>query len=343
MPLRIGLVGLGMMGTTHYKSYQEVPEARVVAVCDPDARKLAGDWSAALGNIDTGAAQQTDLSALRKYTDFAALAADPEVDIVDLCVPTNQHAGMALAALAAGKHVFCEKPMARTSRLARQMIRAAGRAGRMLAVGHVLRFWPEYLMMKDMIDSRRYGAVRAAYFVRLSARPLWSWDNWIQDAERSGAAALDLHIHDTDTVLWFFGRPAKVAAAGMFEGSAVAHIVTEYRFEGGPLVVAEGGWNFPAPYPFRMEARILFEHAAVEYSSLRTPALTVYDGRTGKAESPPVPAASGYTEELRYFVDCVAAGREPERLRPADSAAAVALVEAEVRSARAGRPVAVKT
>ena len=341
MPVRVGLVGLGMMGTTHFKSYQEIAGAEVVAVCDVEGRKLSGDWSKAAGNIDTGAAKQVDLSRLKTYGDFAAILADPEIDLIDLCVPTHQHAEMTMQALAAGKHVFCEKPMALASRLAGRMIRAAEKAGRLLAVGHVLRFWPEYLLMKELIDSGRYGRVRSAYFVRLSPRPQWSWSNWMQDAGRSGAAALDLHIHDTDTVQWFFGRPAKVAAAGTFEGTGIAHIVTDYRYEDGPLVVAEGGWSFPASFPFRMEARILFETAALEYTSLRTPTVTIYDDKTGKVEHPPVPAVLGYTEELRYFVGCVASGTPPARLAPAESAAAVAIVEAEIKSARSGRAVAV--
>ncbi|MCX5653833.1 MAG: Gfo/Idh/MocA family oxidoreductase [Planctomycetota bacterium] len=341
MPVRVGLVGLGMMGTTHFKSYQEIPGAEVVAVCDVEGRKLSGDWSKAAGNIDTGAAKQVDLSRLRTYSDFAAILADPEIDLVDLCVPTHQHAEMTMQALAAGKHVFCEKPMARSSKLAREMIRAAKKAGRLLAVGHVLRFWPEYLLMKDLIDSSRYGRVRSAHFVRLSPRPQWSWNNWLQDAERSGAAALDLHIHDTDTVQWFFGRPAKVASAGTLEGGGIAHIVTDYRYEGGPLVVAEGGWSFPTSFPFRMEARIQFESAALEYSSLRSPTVAIYDDKTDKVEHPPIPAAFGYTEELRYFVGCVAAGTPPAHLSPADSAAAVAIVEAEIKSARSGRAVKV--
>jgi predicted dehydrogenase len=342
MTVRVAVVGLGMMGTTHFKAYQSVPQGGVVAVCDVSGRKLSGDWSGAAGNIDTGAARRTDLSGLRTYDNFARLLGDKDVDLVDLCVPTDQHAPMAVKALRAGKHVFCEKPMAVASRLAKRMIAAAAEAGRMLAVGHVLRFWPEYVMIKQMIDDGRYGRVRSAVLTRLSARPAWSWDNWSQDPKRSGAAALDLHIHDTDTVQWFFGRPLRVTAAGTFEGEAVSHIWTTYHLEGGPVVTAEGGWDFPPSLPFRMTATVVFEMATVEFSTLTSPTLTVHDGRTGKAEHPPVPAADAYAEELRYFIDCVASGRPPERIDPADAAAAVAIVEAEVRSARRGRPVAVR-
>jgi predicted dehydrogenase len=343
MPVRVAVVGLGMMGTTHFKGYQEIPEAQVVAVCDVEGRKLGGDWSGAAGNIDTGAAKRVDLSGIRAYADYAALLRDRTVDLVDLCVPTFLHAPMALAALRRRKHVFCEKPMALTSRLAQRVIRTAERKGRLLAVGHVLRFWPEYLLMKEMIDSGRYGRVRSAVLTRLSAKPQWSWDNWLPDSARSGSAALDLHIHDTDTVQWLFGRPAKVTACGSLEADGgVGHIVTTYHYECGPLVVAEGAWDLPQPFPFRMDARLVFDTAAVEYSSARTPTLVVYDGKTGQTEHPAVPAVNGYTEELRYFVGCVARGERPARIAPADAAAAVAIVEAEIKSAQTGRTVAVK-
>ena len=344
MPVRVAVAGLGMMGTTHFKSYREIPEAELVAICDVEGRKLAGDWSGAAGNIDTGAAQKTDLSGIRTYSDFGELLGDDSVDVVDICLPTFLHADMAIRALAAGKHVVCEKPMARTARDARRMAAAAKRHGRFLAVAHVLRFWPEYLAMKEMMDSGRYGRVRSAYFGRFSARPMWSWENWLQDAKRSGSAVLDLHVHDADMVQWFFGRPAKVTARATFDADGGAsHILGIFQYgKRGPMVVAEGGWDFPPSFPFRMSARVVFESAAVEFNSLRTPTLAVHDAKTGKAEYPAVPAVSGYTEELRYFIGCIAAGRPPERIKPADAAASVAIVEAEVKSAATGRPVAVR-
>lgn len=343
MAIRVGIVGLGMMGTTHFKGYQEIPDAEVVAVCDVSGKKLSGDWSGAAGNIETGAEAKQDMTGLRTYSDFAEFLADKDLDLVDLCVPTFQHADMTIRALEAGKHVFCEKPMARTSVLARQMAETAEKNDRLLAVGHVLRFWPEYILIKEMIDSRAYGAVKSAMFTRLSPRPMWSWEGWLQDPERSGAAALDLHIHDTDTVQWFFGRPQTVMAAATFEGNAVSHIVARYYYgEDSPLIVAEGGWDYPQTFPFRMAASIVFEKAAVEFSTLNSPTLAVYEDGADEPKHPQVPAQDGYTEELRYFVGCVASGTKPERIDPAAAVAAIAIVEAEMTAAREGKPVAVK-
>ncbi|MFO8012637.1 MAG: Gfo/Idh/MocA family oxidoreductase [Phycisphaerae bacterium] len=341
MAVNVAVVGLGMMGTTHFRGYQEIPEARVVAVCDVSGKKLSGDWSEAAGNIDTGSAARQDLSALRPYEDVDALLADDEVDLVDLCVPTFQHADFTVRALEAGKHVMCEKPMGRTSDECERMIAAAEQAGRVLAVGHVLRFWPEYILIKDMIDDGRYGKVTSATFTRLSPRPGWTWEDWILDESRSGGAPLDLHIHDADTVQWFFGRPERVRAVGTEEAKGMGHIVATYHWPDGPAVVAEGGWDYPAAFPFRMEASLVFEKAAVAFSTMTSPTLAVYEEGAEEPVHPDVPAADGYTEELRYVVGCVDRGEAPARLPVEEAASAVALVEAEVQAARSGEAVTV--
>jgi predicted dehydrogenase len=312
-------------------------------VCDVEGRKLSGDWSGVASNIDTGAARHADLSSLRTYSSYDDLLKDDGVDLVDVCLPTFLHAEMALRSFKAGKHVVCEKPMGRTSREARRMAVAAGRAGRFLGVGHVLRFWPEYVAMKEMIDSGRYGAVRSAHFSRFSPRPERSWNNWLQDPSRSGSAVLDLHIHDTDAVQWFFGRPAKVTSRGTFDAAGgVSHILSAFDCEGGAMIVAEAGWDFPPSFPFRMTARVIFEEAAAEFDSTRTPTLIVHNAKTGEVEAPAFPQVNAYAEELRYFVRCIAEGRPPERITPADAAAAIAIVEAEIKSARSGRAVKVE-
>ena len=340
MAVGVGLVGLGMMGTTHFRAYAALEEADVVAVCDVQPRRRAGDWALAPTNIDTGAAERVDLSAVRVYESLDDLLGDGDVEIVDLCTPTYLHAPMAGQALDAGKHVFCEKPMARTSAEADGMIRAARKAARHLMIGHCLRFWPEYVMMKEMIDSGRFGTLRSALLTRLGPMPGWSWDGWLPDAARSGSAALDLHVHDTDLVQWYLGSPEAVAAHGAFDDAGgLVHVLTQYVYPDGPAVAAEGSWDLPPSYPFRMGARLVFEKAAVEFDAFASPSLVVY--RPGGAAHPAVPKADAYAEELHYFARCVAEDRPPERVTAAEAAAAVRIVEAEIRSATTGRPVAV--
>ena len=342
MAVNVAVVGLGMMGTTHYRGYQEIPEANLVAVCDVSGRKLAGDWSGSAGNIDTGAAGRQDLSSVRTAEDLAQVLDDEALDLVDLCVPTFQHPDFTVRALEAGKHVLCEKPMARTSEECARMIRAAEQAGRVLAVGHVLRFWPEYVLLKEMIEDGRYGRVTGAMLTRLSPRPGWTWEDWILDESRSGGAPMDLHVHDADTVQWYFGRPEAVSAVGVEGETAMDHIFATYHYDDGPAVAAEGGWDYPAAFPFRMEAGLVFEKAAVAFSTMTSPTLTVYEEGAEAPVHPEVPQADGYTEQLRYVVGCVDRGERPERLPAAEAASAVALVEAEVQAARTGRPVAIE-
>lgn len=160
--------------------------------------------------------------------------------------------------------------------------------------------------------------------------------------EASGGAPLDLHIHDADTVQWYFGRPERVSTVGTEDAKAMGHIVATYHYADGPVVVAEGGWDYPASFPFRMEAGLVFEKAAVAFSTMTSPALTVYEEGAEAPLHPKVPVQDGYTEELRYFVGCVAEGKQPDRIAPEEAVSAVAIVEAEIESARSGKPVAIK-
>ncbi|MDY7009705.1 MAG: Gfo/Idh/MocA family oxidoreductase [Planctomycetota bacterium] len=337
MTVKVGLVGLGMMGGAHFAAYRdEVDAAEVVAVCDSRAERLAPGGEAVEGNIDTGAGETMDLSGIRTYTELDRLLDDPDIDMVDLCLPTHLHAPMTIKALDAGKNVFCEKPMALTAGDANKMITASDKAGKMLMIGHCLRFWPEYVMIKEMIDSSRYGKVLSAVFRRVSSNPTWSADGWLLRAGQSGLAAIDLHIHDVDTLQWFFGPPKAVIAGGVkHEDGGIGHIVAHYEYDDGPMVVAEGGWDFPPEFPFSMSAVVMFEKATVEYDSRQSPAMTVYPAGGCKV-TPEVPTANAYAEELKYFVGCIAGGGRPDRVSPAESAKAVAIVEAEIKSAKSG-------
>ncbi len=112
----VGIIGFGFMGQTHWRCYSQLSDrARVVAVADLDPRRARGDITGTWGNLGDGP-QQVDFSRIAGTTDWRALIARDDVDIVDVCVPTVDHVEIAVAALTAGKHVLCEKPLARTAR-----------------------------------------------------------------------------------------------------------------------------------------------------------------------------------------------------------------------------------
>src|SRR6476660_6228510 len=112
--VRIGIVGIGFMGRIHFLAGQRLTGAKVAAVCSRDPAKLAGDWRSTRGHFGPEPGQ-VDLSGVKKYAAFADLLADPDIDLVDICTVTDQHAPMTLAALKAGKHVLVEKAIALTS------------------------------------------------------------------------------------------------------------------------------------------------------------------------------------------------------------------------------------
>src|SRR3954471_14037336 len=157
----IGIVGIGFMGMIHYLAAAKLAGAKVVALCSRDPAKLAGDWTSIQGNFGPRGTKM-DLSAQATYADMADLLADPKVDLVDLCVPNDEHAKLAIRALEAGKHVLVEKPIALTTRDADAMVAAARASGKLLMVAHVLPFFPEFAFAADAVQSGRYGALLAA-------------------------------------------------------------------------------------------------------------------------------------------------------------------------------------
>jgi predicted dehydrogenase len=305
------MVGLGFMGATHLAAFSKIPDVRVAAACTNSAKALAGDLSDIGGNLKQ-ANGVYDFSAVRKYTDWRELVMDKELDAVDICLPTDLHAAVAIAAMAAGKHVLCEKPMALTMADCERMIAAAEEHKRVLMVAQVLRFWPEYLYLQDFGRRKEYGAIRSATFVRQCGLPDWS--HWLPVEERSGGATMDLLIHDIDQALLLCGMPQKVAAKKLGDGDA---LTATLLYGGGPEVRIQGGWFAPG-VPFSMSFQARAERAELE---LRPDGLMLSDaaGQRTKVDAD----GDGYEAEVGYFVDCCRKGTQPERCLPRESAQAV--------------------
>jgi len=340
-PVRVGVVGLGFMGLMHLRAYGRIPGAQIVAVADAFKRPVGGVIPGVGGNLAAADAFRLDPDT-RFYDNPQALLADPEVELVDLCVPTPLHVPLSLAALAAGKHVVCEKPLARTVAEARKLVRATQTARTWFMPAMCMRFWPGWDWLASVIRRRTYGRVLAAQFRRVSGPPGWSRASYFK-GEESGGALLDLHIHDTDFIQYCFGRPRAVFSRGLsrFSG-AVDHVVTQYLVEGDAVVSAEGSWIMSGDYPFQMNYTVNFERATAEYDSARgQDALRLYrEGRP--AQTVPLPDTDGYVEELRHMIESIRRGRPPQVVTAADALSAVEICAAEERSVRTGKLVVLR-
>lgn len=337
---RIGIVGLGFMAATHIKAYRQLPNAQLYAVCNPSGRNLDGDLSKVMGNVGTPDPVKLDMTKVKGTTRFEDLLNDPSVDVIDICTPTFTHVDMAVAALKAGKHVLCEKPLARTFAQASAIADAAEKAKGFFMPAMCIRFWPEWAWLKAAIDDDRFGKVLSARFRRVAEPPAWGQGHF-GSGEKSGGALLDLHIHDVDFVHYCFGRPSSVYAQGYSKFSgAIDHVVAQYTTKGGAIVHAEGTWAMTPGFGFNMSFTANFEKATVDYDIGREAAdrLKVFEqgqpGKNVKAEG-----IDGYVGEMSYFLDCIAKGKKPTVVTARDGAAAVELCEAEEQSIRSGQLV----
>jgi predicted dehydrogenase len=337
--VRVGIAGIGFMGVTHYKAYQNVEGAQVAAIFTRDQKKLAGDWTEVRGNFG-GAGGTQDLTGIKKYDDLSALLADPEIDMIDLCLPSYLHRELGIQTLEAGKHLLVEKPIALSVEDADSMIAAAERTGKLLMVAQVLRFWPEFAAIKDLLDSGEYGALIGAHFKRVISRPDWSGDNWFADPKKTGGAVVDLHIHDTDFIQYLFGQPAAVWSTGSVSPNGqVDYLVTEYQFPGKNLcITAQSGAVAQKGIEFEHGYDVYFERAMLKHNSSTTPTLEVYTADGGKSELKPR-IADAFTEQLRTATSAVATGHLPSVIAAKSGRDSLATVLAEAQSVKTGQPV----
>ena len=338
--IRTGIVGLGFMGKMHFRCYQALKDVQVVAICDTDNAKFQNTAGTA-GNI-AGAEAPLDFTGIGLYEDFDKMLAEANLDALSITLPTYLHKEFTLKALAAGVNILCEKPMALTVEDGREMQAAAERSGRLLQIGHCIRFWPEYAKAKELIDSGGYGKVRAATFQRLSLTPTWSWAGWLMDPAKSGSAALDLHIHDSDFVQYAFGMPKAVFSRTSSGPSGDAdHIVTQYVYDDDCVVTAEGGWSMSLTFGFEMSFNIVLEKATICYDCTRKPAFKVCPAE-GEVITPEIVSGDGYSNEIAHFVQAVGGQSVPTIITPEQSVDYVRLVLAEKQSAASGKVVSLE-
>jgi predicted dehydrogenase len=335
--IRVGIIGLGFMGKMHFGCYRKSADVKIAAICDIDENKFK-DTSGTAGNI-AGADKPLDFTGIELYFDFDEMLKKAKLDAISITLPTYLHKAYTIKALQAGLHVLCEKPMALNEEDCDQMIAAWKASGKILQIGHCIRFWPEYVKAKEIIESGQYGPVKAATFQRLSLTPVWSWDNWLMDGKKSGGAALDLHIHDTDFVQFLFGMPQAISCQAVKGPSGdYDHVVTQYILGKDCVVTAEGGWMMSPSFGFEMSFNIVLDQAVITYDCTRTPAFKVCPAQ-GDAFTPEVEAGDGYSREIDHFIQAVKGEAVPAITTPDQSRLSVKLVNLEKESANIGSKV----
>jgi predicted dehydrogenase len=300
------------MGSTHAKGVLQIPGAQLAAVCDTDEQRLSGDFSNVRGNAgDVGG--KLDFSAVGKYRTVPELLADPNVDAVDICLPTGLHEKIAIDALRAGKNVLVEKPMALDGAAADRMVAEAEKCGRILMCAQVIRFWPEYVALRDTMLNGRFGPLRTAVFRRRCAAP--SWGVW----ETSGT--FDLLIHDVDFTIHLLGKPEYIRSTGYeSSGAGIDILHAHFFYANGAEALVTGGWHNRGEYPFSMEFTATFEQDTMEFSSA---------SKVGVLESAP---GAAYKAEIAHFAEACDAGRQPPLCPPRESADAIKLTHLAIEA-----------
>ena len=232
--LRIGIHGLGFMGMMHYLAYQKLSGVQVTAICESLPERRKGDWTGIKGNFGPQGTQM-DLTGIKTYTEADELFADPNIDLVDICLPPNLHAKMTIAAIEAGKHVFSEKPIALSLTDADAMTAAAEANKKLFMVGHVLPFFPAYALVYDAARTNKYGKLIGGHFDRIISDPVWLKDFY--NMSTMGGPLLDLHIHDAHFIRLLFGMPKQVQSIGRLREEVPEYFSTQFVFSDPNLVV----------------------------------------------------------------------------------------------------------
>ncbi len=324
---KIGILGAGFMGQTHAKAYKEIDGAEIVAVIDTVEKKgtsLAKEYNA------------------QYYSDIDECLKAEDIDCVDICLPTFLHLAMVKKAAAAGKHVLCEKPIALSIEEADEMIAAVNKHNVKGMVGHVLRFWPEYIKARELMNSGKLGKPLHAFCERLAVCPDWYENNWGLSEKNSGGVPLDLSIHDLDYLLWLFGEPKQVKAQGVVNPDlgGIVHISTCVDFKNGKSGFAEGGWAFGGEFPFTMVLRILCEKGTIDWifragknieERAQKAGVMIYEN-SGNTYTLDVVEQDPYYLECEYFVDCINNNKPIENATFEDGKRAIELALAAKKS-----------
>lgn len=329
---RVGILGTGSIANVHLDGWQRLP---VSIAAHYDIRTEAAQRAATL----YGGQACSDLD------EFFNL-----IDIVDICTPTPAHKANVLAAAAAGKAIICEKPLARTASDCQEIVACVEAAGVPMMVAQVVRWFPMFAKAKAVIDSGAIGKPGVIRTVRAGSHPSYGStfpSKYYSDFEQSGGVILDVGVHDIDFQRWCCGEVERVFAQGLsFRAEGVRdHALITLKFVSGAIGHIECSWAHP-PRNWRTRLEIAGDQGLIEWDRFDdAPLLSLLTTEqepnfVRNAESPSAPEDDPYYLELKHFLECVEAGRQPA-VSARDGMMAVQIGLAAIESVRTHRPVEV--
>jgi myo-inositol 2-dehydrogenase / D-chiro-inositol 1-dehydrogenase len=314
--IRAGILGAGYIAAEHARGYAAHPEVRLTAIASRQmerAQALAAPYGA------------------QAFLDHQAMLA--AVDVVSICTPTPTHADLAIAALRAGKHVLCEKPIARTIAQAEAMLRVADDTPAKLMIAHVSRYEVDHRKAKEVLDRGDLGQLCMASQSLCGPAPEWSADNWMMDPAQSGGPILDLAIHSFDYLLWLFGeRVTRVYASGDERYAQVS-----LRFENGGLGLVETSWAHPRAHGLSVRTELVGTRGRLSWDYDGIASMQMVTDRTSRTQLLMVGEDSFITQAAE-FIRCIQdAGPVP--ISGAAGLAALRVALAALESLRTGRAI----
>lgn len=328
--IRLGVVGFGHIGRIHCQAAKDAPEVELAAIATSRPEEVRNAFG-------------RDVSV---FTNYADLLRSARVDGVVVCVPTFLHEQVVLDAVGQGLPVLCEKPFALDLAAAERMLDAAHRSRVCLMIAHVLRFWPSYVRIKQLVAEGVIGSIQAISASRLAMYP--PWGDWFRDPGKSGGAILDMQVHDADFVYWLLGLPAEVYAAGIQSDAGSWDQVTTILRYPGAVATVESTYLMPDSRPFTCGIRVTGSGGCLEFSfrvagnvEKREQAVSSLLLHTnGNASTELVVSTEDmYTAQLQYFADCIAQKRSPTWCPPEESLEVMRIMRACTQSLSTRTPI----
>ena len=347
--VRIGIIGLGFMGYTHFEGARDLAGARVAAISTRDPKKLAGDWTGIQGNFGPPGGH-VDLADVKCCSDYRELLADPDIDLIDVCLPTDKHFDVVMESLAAGKPTLVEKPIAVELSQAEKMVTASQEHKVPLYVAHVLPFFPEFQFVADAVRKQTYGKLRAGHFKRVICPPDWSSD--MSDFRKLGGWGIDLHIHDNHFIAHACGSPQAVFSTGLLQDGFVNHVHTSYVYgQDGPAISCVSGGIAARGLQFGHGFELYFDDATLLFDAgtyagewvVNRPFSVV--SNDGSVSHPELGASdkwcAAFTAELQTAVAALTEGADAGPLKAGLALDAVKMCYAEAESIACGQAVSI--